>query len=306
MSILSNIAALSGRADRIADRIEKAKGHVPPETVRNNAKRGLELRRKYGRGGLTNSEASEQGIGSGVQRASNLANGSALSLDTIKRMRAFFERHEKNKDTPPEEGNGKIAWLLWGGDAGRAWANSILRQEDLLRRIDALTARLEKADPRKTPAKPEERLEGSDKNPKGSASDTRGGIDLTDAIVSSLKAKADDHNGDVKDASRKASLGALKAVWRRGAGAFSTSHRPGVGRQQWAMARVNAYLTLLRAGKPANPAYVQDNDLLPEGHPRKSEVKKEAPAPGDVHVPSTEWGQGPKKKKKPAPAADAN
>lgn len=45
-------------------------------------------------------------------------------------MRAFFDRHESNKDTPPEEGNGKIAWLLWGGDAGRRWAEARLRQLD--------------------------------------------------------------------------------------------------------------------------------------------------------------------------------
>lgn len=140
MGILASTAAGITEA---ADLLAKAEGYTPPEAVRNNAKRGLELRRKYGRGGLTNSEASDQGIGSGVQRASNLANGKSLSLDTIRRMHAFFERHEKNKDTPPEEGNGKIAWLLWGGDAGRRWADGILRREDIIKRMGALNARLE-------------------------------------------------------------------------------------------------------------------------------------------------------------------
>lgn len=135
------ITKIADRADDLESLLEKG-SYSPPEGARANARRGLELRRKYGRGGLTNSEASEQGIGSGVQRASNLANGKSLSLDTIRRMHAFFERHEKNKDTPPEEGNGKIAWLLWGGDAGRRWAAGILRREGILKRLEALHARL--------------------------------------------------------------------------------------------------------------------------------------------------------------------
>ena len=62
----------------------------------------------------------------------------------------------------------------------------------------------------------------------------------------------------------------LKAVYRRGAGAYSSSHAPKMSRDGWAIARVNAFLTLLRTGRPANSAYKQDNDLLPKGHPRSS------------------------------------
>jgi HK97 family phage prohead protease len=36
------------------------------------------------------------------------------------------------------------------------------------------------------------------------------------------------------------------------------------------MARVNAFLYLLRNGRPENANYVTDNDLLPEGHPRST------------------------------------
>jgi hypothetical protein len=100
-----------------------------PQTVQNNAKRGLELRRKFGRGGLTTAQAGEQGIGSGVARARDLMGGS-VSLETVRRMSAFFDRHRKNKDTPPEQGNGMISWLLWGGDAGDRWAKGIIRQEE--------------------------------------------------------------------------------------------------------------------------------------------------------------------------------
>jgi DNA-binding ferritin-like protein len=129
-----------------------------------------------------------------------------------------------------------------------------------------------------TPAKPSERISGSDRNPEGSASGSRGGIEISEAQEKALKKKAEDHNekhGDKKG--KKVNLGMLKAVYRRGAGAFSTSHRPGMGRQQWAMARVNAFLYLVRNGKPENAKYTTDYDLLPKGHPKRSEKKSFKP-----------------------------
>ncbi|MGA1620698.1 MAG: hypothetical protein ACO35D_04435, partial [Aquiluna sp.] len=90
------------------------------------ARRGLELRKKHGKGGLTTQEAGKQGIGSGVARATSLANGESVSYETIKRMAAFFSRHEKNK-SGGEDDAGRIAWLLWGGDAGKAWAARIIK-----------------------------------------------------------------------------------------------------------------------------------------------------------------------------------
>lgn len=110
--------------------LNKAKSFKPPQAVRSAAKRGLEMRKKHGRGGLDNKEASKQGIGSGVQRASDLANGENVSLDTVKRMHAFFSRHQKNKGKEGDTSAGRIAWLLWGGDAGRSWAKKILDQEE--------------------------------------------------------------------------------------------------------------------------------------------------------------------------------
>jgi len=91
----------------------------PTESMANNARRGLELRRKFGRGGTA----------VGVARARDLANRKELSPETIGRMYSFFSRHEvdkKGKDWNNSErpSNGKIAWLLWGGDSGYAWARS--------------------------------------------------------------------------------------------------------------------------------------------------------------------------------------
>jgi len=107
-----------------------AETYTVPQSVRNNAKRGLEQRKKKPKsqqGGLTASEASAQGIGSGVQRASNLIQGS-VSADTIKRMAGFFSRHGKNiaraRANPSQHPKMYIADLLWGGAAGERWATS--------------------------------------------------------------------------------------------------------------------------------------------------------------------------------------
>jgi len=101
--------------------------------VRSAARRGLELRKKYHKGGLTTQEAGKQGIGSGVARATSLGNGEAVSFETIKRMAAFFSRHEKNK-SGGENDAGYISHQLWGGDAGERWARSIIERVEKQRK----------------------------------------------------------------------------------------------------------------------------------------------------------------------------
>jgi starvation-inducible DNA-binding protein len=118
------------------------------------------------------------------------------------------------------------------------------------------------------PVPKKDQIYGSKKNAPGSA---EGGkkIVFSDKIESSLRNKVEEHNKNASPG-RKATLPMLKAVYRRGSGAFSSSHRPGKTRDQWAMARVNAFLKLLRSGRPSNPNYKQDNDLLPKAHPKSS------------------------------------
>jgi hypothetical protein len=119
-----------------------------------------------------------------------------------------------------------------------------------------------------TPAPKKDQIKGSSKNKKGSASGTRK-VKFSAAVEKSLKNKVETHNEKAKKG-RRATVGMLKAVYRRGAGAYSVSHRPGMTRNQWAMGRVNAFLKLLKSGKPSNSAYTTDNDLLPSGHPRST------------------------------------
>jgi hypothetical protein len=127
-------------------------------------------------------------------------------------------------------------------------------------------------DPRRTPAPKKDRVKGSSKNPKGSASKANEKIEVSDKTEASLKKKMETHNKS--DKGSKATIGALKSVYRRGAGAYSTSHAPNMSRHGWAMARVNAFLKLLKSGKPDNSNYTQDYDLLPKGHPKKSKNSK--------------------------------
>jgi HK97 family phage prohead protease len=99
----------------------------PNEAMREEAQRGLDWRSEYGRGGTE----------VGIARARDISNGENLSMETVQRMASYFARHEVDKEAegfrPGEDGypsNGRIAWALWGGDAGQSWANRILEQED--------------------------------------------------------------------------------------------------------------------------------------------------------------------------------
>jgi hypothetical protein len=120
-------------------------------------------------------------------------------------------------------------------------------------------------------ASKKDRIRGSKKNKPGSASGSKK-IVFSARTEAGLRNKVAAHNEKAKPG-RKATLPMLKAVYRRGSGAFSSSHRPGMTRDGWAMARVNAFLKLLKSGSPANSNYKQDNDLLPKAHPRSSRAE---------------------------------
>lgn len=97
-------------------------GHKPTRGMIEEAKRGLEWRREFNRGGTA----------VGVARARDIANGRNLSDDTVRRMNSYFARHEVDKQgqgwSPGQPGfpsAGRIAWALWGGDPGKSFAETI-------------------------------------------------------------------------------------------------------------------------------------------------------------------------------------
>lgn len=109
-----------------------------------------------------------------------------------------------------------------------------------------------------TPAKKSEKRKGSDKNKPGSAGEKGGKITFSEKVLESLKSKVKEHNSKY---SKKVTLSQLKKVYRRGAGAFSSSHRPGKSRGQWAMARVNTFLKMVRGGKVKDSYRKADQDI---------------------------------------------
>lgn len=219
---------------------------TPTSEMASEAKRGLELRKKFNRGGTA----------VGVARANQLVARERLSISTVKRMYSFFSRHEVDKRAEGfrqgEEGYpsaGKIAWLLWGGDSGFAWAKrkrqQIITEED---KEFALQEHIE--------AKEDEKA-------------------LSGKVKEALEGKVKDHNekhGNSK--TKRVTLRMLEAVFRRGVGAYRTnpaSVRPSVNSpDQWAYARVNSFLRALSSGKFRGGKH--DTDLFPKGHPLSSKT----------------------------------
>ena len=97
---------------------------TPTKEMAAAAERGLRLRGEFNRGGTE----------VGVARATQLKNREVLSPDTVRRMNSYFARHAVDKrpgwDDPSDPSAGFIAWLLWGGDAGRDWSAGIVERMD--------------------------------------------------------------------------------------------------------------------------------------------------------------------------------
>lgn len=89
-----------------------------PDSVRNNARRGIELNKELG-----NKCATQVGKVRGQQ----LANKEAISVDTIKRMYSYLSRAEIYYDQGEPEDCGYVSFLLWGGKTGKDWSESKLK-----------------------------------------------------------------------------------------------------------------------------------------------------------------------------------
>ena len=117
------------------------------------------------------------------------------------------------------------------------------------------------------------------KNPKGKGTakgDASGkrGAKVSAKDRATLKKKSDEFNKKYKSKlGYGVSSSVLASVYQRGLGAYNTSHSPKVrSASQWGFARVNAFLYLVKNGRPQNPKYTTDYDLLPEKHPKSSKA----------------------------------
>jgi len=97
---------------------------------------------------------------------------------------------------------------------------------------------------------------------------------LSARMQETINNKVKEHNekhGDKKG--KRVTRSMLEKVFNRGIGAYRTNpesvRRTVMGPEQWAIARVNAFLFAVRTGKYRKGKF--DRDLLPEGHPLRTE-----------------------------------
>ena len=90
-----------------------------PDSVSNNAQKGIDLNEKNGNKCATPV---------GKIRAQQLAQGKPLSVETISRMHSYLSRAEEYYNESDTEACGTISYLLWGGLAGKRWAESKLKE----------------------------------------------------------------------------------------------------------------------------------------------------------------------------------
>ena len=241
---------------------------TPPKFMQDNAQRGLDNLNKAG-DGLTEKTKRE---------ARQMASGEQISIDKIVRIAAWHKRHisdlDRDKTNPQDPDTwvaSDVAFLLWGSNP---WTEPMKAADWADRKIAQLVSEgeLEPRNDPSTPAPKSDQITGSKENPQGSASGKQGGIEFSESTEKAIRGRIEKHNEEVKGMTdwRKLKMGTAKAVVRRGFGAYSTSHRPGVSRQAWGLARLRAFSYLLKNDRPQNPAYRSDNDLLPKEHPRYS------------------------------------
>ena len=274
-----------GEPEEVAERIEiRAVDLSAPEFMRANARKGL----KYHEEGLSGDGIVPQTI----EDARSMADGQ-ISEGKWRKIAPWIARHmvdlEAEGVADGEITAGVVAHYLWGSGDTKTEAK---RTMDYAERIVA------QLDEQRAPAPKKDQIFGSEKNPAGSASDKEGSIELDEKTETALQKKADEHNAKMTDEDKpewtRVRVGALRSVWRRGAGAFSTSHRPNMTRAQWAMARVNAFLYLAEKGRPENPRYVGDNDLLDPDHPKFSGTRTSAASCANIsdimpEIRTTNW-----------------
>jgi len=127
---LSQIKALIKKDKRYKSkqRIEMESYSDYGSGISNNAKRGIELNEKNGNKCATQT---------GKVRAQQLANGEAISVETIKRMYSYLSRAESFYDETDMNACGTISYLLWGGKSALSWSRNKLRELGLLEEGEA-------------------------------------------------------------------------------------------------------------------------------------------------------------------------
>jgi len=111
-----------------AQAVVKGETYTPPKGVQSAAQRALDW--------IADGKAGSGFTDVGRKRASDLARGAGVSMATVRRMKAYFDRHQGDKDaegfSSGEDGYpspGRVAWDAWGGDAGYSWVRGIAGED---------------------------------------------------------------------------------------------------------------------------------------------------------------------------------
>tara|TARA_E500000318_G_scaffold48017_1_gene45197 strand:- start:5892 stop:7511 length:1620 start_codon:yes stop_codon:yes gene_type:complete len=346
--ILSQIRAIikTDKRTKTGKKVEMETFSDYPESVKNNAKRGIELNKKV------NNKCATQ---VGKIKARQLSQGLPISQESLVRMYSYLSRAQEYYDESDTEACGTISYLLWGGKSGLRYAESKLKKigklkmqseivndalaiindrlaystkemamnaakdigcegyhehdfegktwfmpckehnlEDFKKHkcppgykkdykkhrcVKATEEELAEIGPKggvkKSPKAPKSGTPNLKPKGKGSAkgdASTSRGAKVSKKDEASLKKKSDEFNERYKEKlGYGVTVGMLKSVFQRGLGAFNTSHSPTVkSASQWSFARVNAFLYLVKNGRPQNPKYTGDYDLLPKKHPKSN------------------------------------
>lgn len=102
-----------------------ANSYPIPARVKRNAERGLELRKRFGRGGTD----------VGENTARTLARGGSIGIEKIRHINRYFPRHAGD-NLNDKTSNGWIAWQLWGGSAAWAWTRGVIRKYEAAQKRD--------------------------------------------------------------------------------------------------------------------------------------------------------------------------
>ena len=87
-----------------------------PEEVKNNAKKSIELYKKYG-----------NGTSVGLAIARYIVKNKSVTPEKIKNIEKYFLRHAKD-NLSNKESNEWISWLNRGGNEGKTWSSGIIKK----------------------------------------------------------------------------------------------------------------------------------------------------------------------------------
>ena len=245
--------------EMLSDEVELESYGGYPESASNNAKLGIKRNKELG-----NKCATQVGKVRGQQ----LARGEKFTLPTLKRIYSYLSRAAEYYDPSKPNACGTISYLLWGGKSMLNWTESKIKG------IEAAEVG-PRGGIKSSPKAPKSGTKNP--NPKGKGTAKGDASGKTGAKVSAkdkaaLQKKANDFNDKYKKKlGYGVTVGVLSSVFQRGLGAFNTSRSPRVkSASQWAHARVNAFMYLVKNGRPQNAKYTTDYDLLPKKHPKSS------------------------------------